>query len=208
MIYFGTFAPSNHTSKMKRYFLTSLLLMAFTGITLAQSAEEPEAKVEKHQFAYNILTNVSYEKGISNKTTLRFSGPVAGSVLYTKTSITINDYHYEESEWGYAIRPALDVQIRHYYNLNKRLQQGKKVARNSGNYIAGVVGAAGPSIAKSDNLYVSDFTLLLGAIWGIQRNYGERFMMNVNVGPGVNFYDNKSEFAPIVGVTLGFRLGK
>lgn len=33
-------------------------------------------------------------------------------------------------------------------------------------------------------------------------------MMNVNVGPGVTFYDSKSEFAPIVGVTLGFRLGK
>ncbi len=33
-------------------------------------------------------------------------------------------------------------------------------------------------------------------------------MMNVNIGPGVNFYDSKSEFAPIGGVTLGFRLGK
>lgn len=29
----------------------------------------------------------------------------------------------------------------------------------------------------------------------------------LNVGPGTNFYDSKSEFAPIVGVTLGFRLG-
>ncbi len=30
--------------------------------------------------------------------------------------------------------------------------------------------------------------------------------MNVNIGPSVNFYDSKSEFAPIGGVTLGFRL--
>lgn len=193
---------------MKRPFLTFLSLMAFTGVSLAQSAGKPQAKVEKHQFAYNLLTNLSYEKGMGSKTTLRFSGPIGGSVEYHQTSITINDYHYEDSEWGYAIRPALDVQIRHYYNLNKRLSKGKKVARNSGNYIAGVVAAAGPSIVKSDNVYIPDFTLLLGAIWGIQRNYGERFMMNVNVGPGVNFYDSKSEFAPILGLTLGFRLGK
>ena len=193
---------------MKSYFITSILLMMFTNVTVAQLANDAEPKVERHQFAYNFLTNISYETRVSDKTTFRFSGPVLGGVLYRNTSITINDYHQEESQWGYSIRPALDVQFRYYYNLSKRLQQGKKIAHNSGNYIAGVVGGAGPAIAKSDNVYVSDFTLTLGALWGIQRNYGKRFMMNVGVGPGISFYDSKTEFTPIIGLSVGFRLGK
>lgn len=180
--------------------------MAFASISFGQTNAESEAKVEKHQFAYNILTNVSYEKSIGNRTTLRFSGPISAGVLYSKSSVTI--YGHEESEWGYAIRPALDMEIRHYYDLNKRLQKGKKVAHNSGNYIAGVVAAAGPSIVESDNMYVSDFTLTVGAMWGIQRNYGKRFMMNVGIGPGVSFYDSTNEFTFVGGVTLGFRIGK
>jgi len=193
---------------MKRIFLTTLMVATFASISFAQKNTESEAKVEKNQFAYNILTSVSYERGIGDKTTLRLSGPITGGVLFSKSSITINDYHHEESEWGYSVRPALDMQIRHYYDLNKRLRKGKKVAHNSGNYIAGVVGAAGPSILKSDNVYVADFTLTVGAMWGIQRNYGERFMMNVGIGPGVSFYDSTTEFTPVGGITLGFRLGK
>lgn len=193
---------------MKKFFITTLMAIAFAGTSFAQTNTETEATVENHQFAYNLLTNLSYEKGIGKKTTLRLSGPIAGGVLYRSSSITINDYHYEDSEWGYVIRPALDVQVRHYYDLNKRLRKGKKVAHNSGNYIAGVVAAGGPSILKSDNVYVPDFSLLLGAMWGIQRNYGERFMMNVGIGPGVSFYDGISEFTFVGGVTLGFRLGK
>lgn len=184
------------------------MLMGFSYVCFGQTNAELEPKVEKNQFAYNFLTNVSYEKGIGNKTTLRFSGPISGGVLLSKSSITVNDYHHEESEWGYAIRPAFDMQIRHYYDLNKRLKKGKKVVHNSGNYFAGVVGAAGPSILKSDNMYVSDFTLTFGAMWGIQRNYGERFIMNVGVGPGVSFYDHKNEFTLLGGVTLGIRIGK
>ena len=193
---------------MKKFFITTLMAIAFAGTSFAQTNTDVEAQVEDHQFAYNLLTNLSYEKGISTKTTLRLSGPIAGGVLYRSSSITINDYHYEDSEWGYVIRPALDVQVRHYYDLNKRLRKGKKVAHNSGNYIAGVVSAGGPSILKSDNVYVPDFSLVLGAMWGIQRNYGERFMMNVGIGPGVSFYDGINEFTFVGGVTLGFRLGK
>ncbi|RKF42525.1 hypothetical protein BCY89_03365 [Sphingobacterium siyangense] len=193
---------------MKRNYFTLFMTVAFASMSFAQTNTAVKAKVEDHQFAYNILTNMSYEMGIGNKTTLRFSGPLSGSLLYSKTSITINDYHHEDSEWGYAFRPAVDMQVRHYYNLNKRLQKGKKIAHNSGNYIAGVLGAAGPSILKSDNMYVADFTLTLGAMWGIQRTYGERFMMNVGIGPGVSFYDSQSEFTPVGGITVGFRLGK
>lgn len=191
---------------MNKNLLTTLFAMTFASLSFGQTSAESEAKVEKHQFSYNFLTNVSYEKGIGSKTTLRFSGPISGGVLYSKTSVTI--YGHEESEWGYSIRPTLDMQIRHYYDLNKRLRKGKKVSHNSGNYIAGVVGATGPSILKSDNVYVADFTLTLGAMWGIQRNYGERFMMNVGIGPGVSFYDGISEFTPVGGISLGFRIGK
>lgn len=193
---------------MKKSFLTIFVVMTLGSISFGQTNDLSDAKVEKHQFAYNILTNVSYEKGIGNKTTLHFSGPLSGSVVYSKTSVVLYDYHHNESDWGYSFRPALDMQIRHYYDLNKRLKKGKKVVHNSGNYIAGVVGAAGPSIWKSDNIYVSDFTLTLGAMWGIQRNYGERFMMNVGIGPGVSFYDDVSEFTAVGGIAFGFRIGK
>lgn len=193
---------------MNKYFLTTLLAMTFAGVSFAQKKTESDATVEKQQFAYNLLTNFSYEKGIGNKTTLRFSGPITGGVLYSKSSVTINDYHHEESNWGYTIRPVIDMQIRHYYDLNKRLQNGKKVAHNSGNYIAGVVVAAGPSILKNDMFYVSDFTLTVGATWGIQRTYGERFMMNIGIGPSISFYDSKSEFSYVGGITFGFRLTK
>lgn len=191
---------------MKRKSFTLLLTIISASILFAQTKVESEAKVEKHQFVYNVLTNITYEKSLGSKTTLHFSGPISTGFSYMKSSITIYDYHEKKSEWGYSIRPNLDMEIRHYYDLNKRLKKGKKIAHNSGNYVAGVVGAAGPAILKTNN--VSDYTFTLGTMWGIQRNYGERFMMNIGIGPGVNFYDSFTEFTPLVGLSFGFRLGK
>ncbi|WP_240199757.1 hypothetical protein [Sphingobacterium siyangense] len=52
---------------MKRNYFTLFMTVAFASMSFAQTNTAVEAKVEDHQFAYNILTNMSYEMGIGNK---------------------------------------------------------------------------------------------------------------------------------------------
>lgn len=60
---------------MKKIFITTLMAIAFADMSFAQTNTETEATVEKHQFAYNLLTNVSYEKSIGKKNDITFIRP-------------------------------------------------------------------------------------------------------------------------------------
>lgn len=102
----------------------------------------------------------------------------------------------------------LQGEFRYYYNLDKRLEQGKRVDRNSGNFIAPLVRLSGPAFLKSDNVEVKDFAAIVAGVWGIQRNYGERFNFQLAIGPGIGFTEDEVLFVPAAILNLGFRLGK
>lgn len=100
-------------------FSVSLLLVSFMN---AQSIRN----VEDNQLALNfLLPGVVYEAGISENATLA-------------TELTVG-FAYREStffEDGFGIYPIGRFQYRYYYNFQRRLEKGKRIAGNTGNYLA------------------------------------------------------------------------
>lgn len=191
-----------------RLFYAFLMAAAFSISSLfAQLNENPS--VEKRQFVYHLLAGASYELGLNNTSTIRFSGPLQFNMWYESK---IYGYPYEsavhETQFVSYLRPSITTEFRNYYNLEKRAAKGKRVTNNSGNYIGTLVNLFGPAIAKTDNLIVPNVAASAGVVWGIQRNYGKRFNFGLSLGPGIGFSDNEIEFAFMGGLSLGFRIGK
>ncbi len=138
------------------------------------------------------------------------------------TSIT-EDY-YEDFVIDFFVEPALTLQYRLYYNLNRRDEKGKNTARNSGNYFA-FINETRFTKAPLDFYDVKEATIrpvIAGALgWGLQRNYNSRFSLDFYLGAGLkyartssyDFYDqlitaNTTSFAFVGQINLGIWLGK
>lgn len=118
-------------------------------------------------------------------------------------------YHKSGSQSEFGVLPAFRSSYRHYYNLNKRSEKGKKVSENSGNYIAAI------GTIQSGNPIIGDYTLnygyaaSIGPAWGLQRVYNSGFKLNLNLGAGFGFNDlGDSYFSPIVAIQLGWLIVK
>lgn len=187
---------------MKKLYFSMLSLFMYSLTAIAQNATLPS--VEKKQFTYHLLANVSYEVGVSRLNTVRLSGPIDGGAVY---EVYTDFQGNTQTQSYYYVRPAIVGEFRHYYNLDKRLEKGKRVDKNSGNFLAPVVIVYGPTLLKSDGLEAVDFGGVIGGVWGIQRNYGKTFNFQLSIGPGVGFADGEASFVPIVGGSFGFRIG-
>lgn len=192
------FAPINQLKKMKKnYFLLFLFTISFTAI---QAQEDAPVSVAKHQFKINPLLSPGfvYEYGFSAKNT-----------LYSEASLLIgyrSNSFYNESSWYFV--PRITEQFRHYYNLEKRAQKGKRTAHNSGNYLALYANYDFESISTNKwfNEYVPAFSA--GPIWGLQRTYKGKFNIDLNIGAGILIDKCNTEFAPIANFSLGWVIGK
>jgi len=189
---------------MKYFYCLALFLLTFSTTTVAQTSSLPS--VEKKQFTYHFLTNFSYEAGVNRTSTLRLSGPLTLGLLYeTHIDLVTGETHTNSY---YYVSPTISGEFRHYYNLKKRQEQGKRVDKNSGNFVAPIAKLYGPALIKSNNADVPDFLAALGAVWGIHRNYGKSFNFQLSLGPGIGFLDGTASFVPIGDLSLGFRIGK
>lgn len=123
------------------------------------------------------------------------------------------DYNgaYPELTYGgsgiiYIIAPFLDLQYKQFYNFNRRIEKGKNVSGNSGNFVSARIITRGPSIA--DNVFRrSDVDFAIGPTWGIQREYGN-FHLLFDLGPQFYFdIDGNSGFWPLmVQLNIGLNL--
>jgi hypothetical protein len=93
---------------------------------------------------------------------------------------------------GVSLSPAATVQYRYYYNTDKRIEQGKRTALNSANYLAPVIKVTSfrERVLASSEKKRSREIYEAGVVWGLQRNYNSRFSLDLNVGPGY-FYANE-----------------
>ena len=171
-----------------------LLSFCFCSFLFINAQEQPS--VEDGLFSANILTpGLEYEYGLTKSSTLDLR---AGSgFAYRKGT-------FEE---GFGVYPIFNVQYRHYYNLKKRLEKGKNISNNSGNYIAlsGTVQAGKPIIGDLE--YNEGYFGVIGPVWGLQRYYGAGFKLDLNLGGGYGFNESGSSFfSPIIGLRLGWRI--
>ena len=105
--------------------------------------------------------------------------------------------------------PAVTLQYRYYYNINRRLNAEKRIDMNSLNY----VGAVWETVFSKQNIGQRNYDELkarpinkVGVVWGFQRNYKSRFSLDVNVGPGYLFAKQTTSYIyanPTVKETIG-----
>ncbi|WP_090754927.1 hypothetical protein [Nonlabens sp. Hel1_33_55] len=87
---------------------------------------------------------------------------------------------------GFTVIPFIDLQARYYTNFKRRLELGKSIKYNSGNFIG-----------IKTTQYFSDFgnlnsneANLTGFIYGLQRTYGDHWHLNFEAG----IFYGKNEF--------------
>jgi len=124
---------------------------------------------------------------------LSLSAGVTNSWLYP----TMNDEsHNGEFGFVYSIEPFINVNQKFFYNLNKRLKEGKNLSYNSGNFISIRSMALGSPFAGNITRK-NDYQFYLIPSWGIQRSYNRiHFLFDVG---SLIIFDGKgnSGFFPI-----------
>ena len=173
-------------------------IIVFCSIFYSCFAIAQNTSVEKSQFKVVFLTpGLESEIGITSQTTLSLE--LTAGILYT------NSFNNKDL----SFYPTLESQYRFYYNLEKRARKGKRVAYNSGNYIAlfGRIQTGKALIGKTDFLH--DYTFLIGPTWGFQRTYKKGFNLAVDLGVVYGFNDIGGKgILPVANIKLGWVLNK
>jgi putative salt-induced outer membrane protein YdiY len=175
----------------KNYILAILFIISFCKV----QAQDEATTTVKNQFKINMLfPGIVYEHALS-----------ANNTLYSEAALGLgyryNSYYDEGNVYFF---PLINEQFRHYYNLKKRAEKGKRTAYNSGNFVAVNALYNFQSLSTNEKYgnYPQSFTV--AALWGLQRTYKGRFNLEFNVGPGVNFDKYDTEFVPVGNFTLGW----
>lgn len=173
----------------------ALLVVALVFSTALLAQETPETNT---QFSGNLLIpSLEYEVSTGSKTSLD---------LMLGTGFA---YRSTNGESGYAIFPTVQAQYRFYYNFAKRLDKGKKVSENSGNYFTALADFTSGNPILGDLTSQADYAIFVGPAWGLQRVYNSGFKLNLNLGAGIGFNDlGHSYVSPLVGLQLGWLLWK
>ena len=179
-----------------KLFQTFVLFLLFTPLFKANAQETPS--VEKNLFKINLLLpGFVYEHGFDSKNT-----------LYSEFSF---GFGYRKSDfWGstFVLYPTINEQFRHYYNLEKRANKGKRTAGNSGNFYGLNAIYNFKSINTNSDFSSSNASFIIAPIWGFQRTYKHNFNLSLNGGVGYNIEKGNNEFVPVLNFTIGWVIGK
>lgn len=115
------------------------------------------------------------------------------------------------TEW--AAIPVIAIEPRFYYNLQKRMEKGRRTNGNSGNFVSLHLGYVPDfKITSHENVIVHPAVTIL-PMWGLKRNIGKYFNFETAYGIGYNWtfkeytiYNGEKIDNIEKGLTLGFRL--
>lgn len=173
--------------------ITCTIFLLISALSLSQTPKN----VEANQFSINLLLpGVVFEHGISENTTLAAEATV-GFALRGCSGC----------ETDFGIYPIGRFQYRYYYNFDRRLQKGKRISGNTGNYIAPIFAVQGGKAVIGDLDFTSDFFAGLGAVYGIQRTAPKGFQFRLEGGPGYVFDEFDDGFGFFIAVKLGWVIG-
>jgi len=130
--------------------------------------------VEDQIFKIEILNpGFVYEKGLNENSTF-YAGISAnfGIPVSDRTNFDVYSILY----------PTIDLQYRHYYNLDKRKSKFKNFTNNSGQYVAAKFEAY--TILNSTEAVERYNRAGVGGVWGFQKN-GKPITFNFEIGLGL-----------------------
>jgi hypothetical protein len=106
---------------------------------------------------------------------------ISASYSYSSSMGSSSEFYFD---------PAATLQYRYYYNGMKRMEREKRTAMNSMNYVAVISEVIFSKVRLSDDYFDESSRrgiTRLGIAWGLQRNYTQRFSLDLNLGLGYMF---------------------
>jgi len=207
---------------MMRNYITAFGLITaafFMCFPLALQAQEDSSPATENVARLTLLNpGVAYEAKTGKTNSLMLHA-------FLNSSFAVEtDFFDGTDDIIWYVDPSLSAQYRFYYNLQKRMESGKRTAKNSANFIAPVYEGylTKRPLDASESEYENRRVIsVIGAVWGMQRNYAGRFSLDLYAGPGVGFgktYDYGIQgsrniktgvtFSLLAQVNIGFWLGK
>ncbi|AZQ43414.1 hypothetical protein [Nonlabens ponticola] len=173
------------------YALVLLLLATSTGLSQDQNKLD---YADETIFRLNVLTpSAEVEHDITENFSLLANVGVG-------LSITVEEIN-NETESDFLFPLILEGSGRYYTNFNRRLEKGRNIQYNSGNFIGlnltQVIGVEG-DISRVDDQTV------LSATYGLQRTYQDFLNFTFEAGPSYDLED--SDVSLYIGVQIGFTL--
>lgn len=146
----------------------------FTATAQDSSKDTPLKSLTKLDLGFGGV-GFSYEPRLSNKMTIDLSAGVGGGYSVSEDRV---DYRWDllQPSIYFIVNPKL------YYNRQRRINKGKSVLNNSGNYFGLRIKYTTESIS-SGNYYARD-AALVNLHWGMQRAVGKKWIFNAHAGLG------------------------
>lgn len=154
--------------------LVFFLLLGLQGIGFAQEAnvEKSRSGIQTGLFGVWFHNETRLSGSIALRTEVGLHAGIWGGDFYDKT--------------GFLLSPALTIEPRYYYNLNKRLSNSKNIKGNSGNFLALDLSyfPSGMEITNDDAVSIMS-SFLVVPTWGIRRQVGKHFVYEAGTGFGL-----------------------
>ena len=180
------------TKKLHLCLFLSLVICALVRSQVITEKGGGIIHLERHQFRFDLMSpGIHYELGL-----FRNQSVSVGLGLGMGT--------YEE---GYNLGVVMNNRYRYYHNFNRRINRGKNVSGNSGNYIAAAQAIFFSQLRLTTNISgPDDFNLgFYGVVYGVQRTYKNGFNFNAELGAGYYRGDGvPSGYGPLINVTFGW----
>ena len=120
---------------------------------------------------------------------------------------------YYQDNTNFVLFPTISLEPRYYYNLNRRLEKGKSITNNSGNFFTIRLQYI-PDwfvISNVDNISVAENFAIIPK-WAIKRTVGKHFTYETGIGIGYRQYflkqygylKNESEAALDLHLRIGY----
>jgi hypothetical protein len=192
---------------MKKILFVFLLFVS--QISLGQYYDPDYAKKQNEKVSLEkvIFSLDAFSPGLTIESAI---GPQNSIVTSFATGIAISTVIYSngDKESEVFLYPLISASYRNYYNLDKRKQEGKPVAFNSGNYFGLHVSYQSEPFSNEGRIFNQYNTgFMAGPVWGIQRN--GTFTFNFCVGPGLFATDQNDLSLTIIGdLSIGLNLTK
>ena len=175
---------------IKKLFILSIsaVLILSTNAQAQSGIESPE-KIDHRVTAFYTLSSglgIDYELPITKNSSVL--GRVSLNPIYAPDIANRIFDGTPHNEYGYSQLPIyFSGEYRYYINLNKRIQNGKSIANNSGNYMAlrGRYNTDGLITKESEEpLTVRPHRQMasLGLVYGLQRSLSNKWGYSFNTG--------------------------
>ena len=173
--------------------LTILLLSIFSAKAQNQNLEKNVLGLQVGLFGLDIYNESRLSENIALRSEVSFFPEMWGGDLYEKT--------------GFAVIPALTIQPKYYYNIQKRAEKGKNIKNNSANYFGLQLRYLPDLFVISNSDYRVSNQIHVIPTFGIRRNFSKNFNyeFKTGVGYGSTFGYDKNDSGVVI--DLSFKVG-